>query len=310
MTWSTAIDLGSVTKIVATTAAVMSLGDRGLVELSDPVRRYVPAAPVDATLADLLRHRAGLWEWWPLYLDARERSEVVDAICRLEPRYPPGERHYSDLGFLLLGSVVERVAGTPLDEAVAHLVLEPFGLTATRFARPVGVAAATSRGDWIERRMIDTGTPYPVRGTSTYFAGWREHVLVGEVNDGNAFHGCAGIAGHAGLFSTVPDLLTFGTALLDGGPLRSATVERFTAEGPDAGQALGFRTWRSEVASCVASVFGHPGFPGVVVGVLPRHAAVIVLVLNRLHVAGDPIPTEPAWQRALHAAHHVLHEEV
>jgi CubicO group peptidase (beta-lactamase class C family) len=317
MTWDTALDLGSVTKIVATTTSIMVLVERGAVSLDDPVRHYVPAAQVDASLADLLYHRAGLWEWWPLYVSgAGTHLETIDLICRLPPRYRRGERHYSDLGFMLLGAVIERVSTVPLEAAVTSLVLEPLVLGATRFARPADSVpvAATSRGDWIERRMIDTGAPYPVPVRSDSFAGWRTHVLVGEANDGNAFHGCGGIAGHAGLFATVPDLLSYGRSLLaslaGSGPLQPGTVQKFTSDGSDAGQALGFRTWRSELPGCTARAFGHAGFPGVVLGVMPRHQAVIVLAVNRLHIdGGEPIPTEPAWQKAMHAAHQSLHEQ-
>lgn len=317
MTWDTALDLGSVTKIVATTTALMTLVERGALRLDDPVRRYVSGAPVDASLADLLRHRSGLWEWWPLYVSgASTRPEMIDAVCRLPPRYPLGERHYSDLGFVLLGTVIERVFDRRLDAAVSSLVLEPFDLSMMRFARPPsGVPiAATSRGDWIERRMIDTGTPYPVLVRSDAFAGWRTRVLVGEVNDGNAFHGGGGIAGHAGMFATVPDLLSYGASLLaslgGSGPLQHRTVQQFTSDGPDAGQALGFRTWRSELAHCAAEVFGHPGFPGVVLGMMPRHEAVIVLAMNRLHIdRAEPVPIEPAWQRAVQVVHKILHDE-
>ena len=72
--------------------------------------------------------------------------------------------------------------------------------------------AASSTGDRIERRMIETGDPYPVIGDAGRFSGWRQHVLVGEVNDGNAFHALDSIAGHAGLFSSATDLLRFGDA--------------------------------------------------------------------------------------------------
>lgn len=315
MTWDTALDLGSVTKVVATTTAVMQLVERGAIRLDDPVRRYVSAAPVDVPLADLLLHRAGLWEWWPFYVSSGGQADVIDAACRRAPRYPPGARHYSDLGFLLLGSVVERVGALALDAAVRELVLEPFGLAATRFARPAGdgPVVATSRGDWVERRMIETRSPYPVPVQASSFTGWRAHVLVGEVNDGNAFHGCGGVAGHAGLFGTVPDLLDYGAALLaslaGNGPLQPGTVRRFIADGPDPGQTLGFRSWASTVAGCTTRVVGHPGFPGVVLGIVPDHDAVVVLAVNRLHIdGGEPMPTEFAWQRALHAAHSLLHE--
>jgi CubicO group peptidase (beta-lactamase class C family) len=136
-------------------------------------------------------------------------------------------------------------------------------------------------------------------------------VLVGEVNDGNAFHAWGGTSGHAGLFAPVDDLLTAGTvwlrALDGGGPVGAATVRRFLEPGDDPGQALGFRRWRSAVAGCEVDVFGHTGFPGVAVGIVPAHSAVVVLGTNRLHVDGPPRDTEPMWLAALAAAHTSLH---
>jgi len=105
--------------------------------------------------------------------------------------------------------------------------------------------APTSHGDAIERRMVQTGEPYLVPVDPGTFTGWREHALHGEVNDGNAHHAFAGVAGHAGLFSTARDLVAFGEALLDGGGMWSqTTVERFTREPFDPGQGLGFWTRR------------------------------------------------------------------
>ena len=318
MTAGTALDIGSVTKVLATTSALMALVDDGLLRLSDRVGDVLPAAagrPVaDADVADLLQHRAGLWEWWPIYLTARTPEAALGAAAALPLRHAPRSgRHYSDLGFMVLGAVVSAVAGLPLAEAVERLVLSPYDLTATRFAVPPAgrTVAASSRGDRIEREMVRTGRPYPVTGDPDAFSGWREHVLVGEVNDGNAFHAWAGTSGHAGLFSTVDDLLTAGGAwlasLAGDGPVGTATVRRFLEPGADRGQALGFRRWRSEVDGCAVDVFGHTGFPGLAVGIVPAHTATVVLGTNRLHVDGAPRDTEPMWQTALAAAHHSLH---
>jgi len=163
----------------------------------------------------------------------------------------------------------------------------------------------------LEREMVATGRPYPVSGDVDRFDGWRTHVLVGEVNDGNAFHAWGGVSGHAGLFSTVDDLLTAGRVWLDAlagnGPVSPGTAERFLRPGHDPGQALGFSRWRSAVDGCEADVFGHTGFPGVAVGIVPTHDTTIVLATNRLHVDGPPRSTEQMWQEALAAAHQSLH---
>jgi CubicO group peptidase (beta-lactamase class C family) len=318
LTPGTALDLGSVTKLVGTTSALMALVDRGTLGLEDQVRDLLPAVagtPVSgATVADLLEHRAGLWEWWPLYLTAGGAGEPLDAAVALPLRHPPGSgRHYSDLGFMLLGAVVAAATAAPLAAAVTQLVIEPYELAATRYgAPPAGLdVAASSRGDGIEREMVRTGRPYPVAVDADGFGGWREHVLVGELNDGNAFHAWGGASGHAGLFSTVDDLLTAGqvwlSALAGNGPVRASTLERFLRPGADPGQALGFRRWRSAVDGCEVDVFGHTGFPGMAVGIAPAHDASVVLATNRLHVDGPRRDTEEMWQVALAAAHRSLH---
>jgi CubicO group peptidase (beta-lactamase class C family) len=291
-------DAGSVTKVAGTTAALMSLVDAGEVALDD----HVPTSgTATATVRDLLEHRAGLWEWWPLYLTARG-SGAIDLIHRLELRHSPGTgRHYSDLGLILLGDLVSRVTGRPLTDAVAALALRPFGLTETAYRTPVpgGPVAASSHGDAIERAMIATGEPYPVTGDVAGFHRWRTHDLVGEVNDGNAFHAFGGAAGHAGLFTTAADLLRFARGMLDSlaghGPISAGTARAFTTAGADPVQALGFRRWDT----AAGPVIGHTGFPGVAVGFAPEIDAAVVMITNRLHAPGVPASTDRMWTTVL-----------
>jgi CubicO group peptidase (beta-lactamase class C family) len=203
---------------------------------------------------------------------------------------------------------VARVAATALETAVADLVLRPFGLTETRYAHPVDgdVVIASSAGDAIERAMIETGEPYPVQGSVTDFSGWRSYPLVGEVNDGNAYHAFGGCAGHAGLFTTAGDLVRFGRGMLDSlagrGPVTAPTAREFVAPGADPTQGLGFRVWAGPHGPAV----GHTGFPGVAFALLPDQEAVAVMITNRLHAAGPPPPTEPMWELVRGAAHSLL----
>ncbi len=324
MTWTARTDAGSITKIVATVASLMALVDSGQLDVDDPVARYLPAFGArETTVRDLLEHRAGLWEWWPLYLTGARGEDAIAKAVALPRRYPRGAgRHYSDLGFILLGALVAHVAGEPLADAVRHLALEPFGLRETRYATPVpgGPTIASSDGDAIERAMVDSGVPYPVSGSSRDFPGWRTHVLVGEVNDGNAFHAFDGAAGHAGLFTTAGDLLTFARGMLAScqgdGPVRRETARQFVAAGADPGQALGFRIWRDDPVRVDpaggtadgAVAIGHTGFPGVAFAMLPDRRAAAVMVTNRLHVAGPPRATEPMWRLARDAARTHLDE--
>jgi CubicO group peptidase (beta-lactamase class C family) len=307
LTRATCHDLASVTKAFTTTALV-ALG----VGLAEPVRRYLPDAP-PVSVDDLLLHRAGLWEWWPTYCDATGPDEGARLARRLPPRYPHGSgRRYSDIGFMLLGQVVEVAAGARLRDAMAELVLGPAGMEQTGYGAPVAPeVAASGVGDAIERRMLDTGEPYPVPRSPADFTGWRHHVIAGEVADGNAFHTFAGVSGHAGLFSTVEDLLRLGEALCasaDGdGPWSGLSA--YLAPGPDAGQSRGFRSWSTTVGDCTTTAYGHPGFTGTTLAVLPAHRASVVLAANRLQVRGKPVPNEVLWAPALHAAHQVIHLE-
>ena len=144
------------------------------------------------------------------------------------------------------------------------------------------------------------------------FTGWRHDVIVGEVADGNAFHTFRGVSGHAGLFSTVEDLLRLGTALCHSaagdGPWPAPVLAAYLAAGSDSGQSRGFRSWTTTVGGCATSAYGHPGFTGTTFAVLPEHSASVVLATNRLQVRGVPVPNEMMWASALQAAHTVLHE--
>lgn len=296
-------DAGSVTKIIATTAACLRLVDAGRLSLDDQVQPIIGRTlPAGTTVADLLEHQAGLWEWQPLYLRADDHDQALELIGSLPARYPRRSgRHYSDLGFMLLGAVVEEITGRPLDQACHELVFEPFGLTATSYVRPAPGAsvAASSTGDLIEQTMISTGVPYPVEGRVIDFTGWRRHVLVGEINDGNSYHAFGSVAGHAGVFTTARDLLRFGRGLLDSldgaGPVSAATTARFCTAGDDPGQALGFRIWPTPIGPAI----GHTGFPGIGFAVLPDRDAVAVMITNRLHAEGTPRNLETLWLSAL-----------
>ncbi len=297
-------DLASVTKIAATTAALLSLTDAGVLDPDQPARDWIPGLPAQTRLAHLLTHRAGLAEWWPLYAaGGRDPDSVEAVITGLPLRYPTGTaRHYSDLGFVLLGRVVERAAGEPLAPAVRRLACLPAGMPTAHF-RPGGAGpdlplVATAHGDWYEQRMLATGEPYPVGIDPDSFAYWRSHTLLGEVHDGNAWHALGGVAGHAGLFGTAEDLVAYGRALLSSlagtGPWRPETVRRFFAAGPDPGQGLGFWRWPERGA------VGHAGFTGIRFAVLPGPGRIVVLLTNRVHtVRHELLDISGVWDRIL-----------
>ncbi len=298
MTLGTVFDLASVTKVMATTFGVMLLADRGDLDVHDPVWRYLPdfhgGGKDGITLRHLLTHRAGLEQWVPTFFHASEADAAYAYVRDLPLGWGVGEgRHYSDLGFMLLGRVVERVAGKPLDAFLQDELYGPLGLAHTGFRRPGAVAAgpvaATSHGNPYEHRMVHDSTfGYLIRGDPHSWDGWRRYTLVGEVNDGNAWHAWGGVAGHAGLFSTAGDLSRLLQLLLDRGEgggrryLRPETVDAFLAPVVE-GQALG---WQIPGYASPGS-FTHTGFTGTwVLGVPSQHLAVVLLT-NRQNLGGD-----------------------
>lgn len=303
MTVGTAFDIASVTKVAATTTALLALVSRGSIRFDDPVDRYLPgtACAPGTTLRHLLQHRAGLWEWQPLYL---EDGDPVAALDRIPRRYALDDgRHYSDLGFLLLGRVIQAVTDAPLDAAVRDLVTAPLGLSHTGFGPVAPPVASSALGDAAERRMVTTGEPYPVLSSRRDFP-WRDTEISGVANDGNCFHAFGGVAGHAGLFSTADDLLTLGEALA--APDEHAdlwhpdAVADLFRDGPDQDQATGWRSRSVTVDGREQRMLWHPGFTGCALGIVPAERTAVVLLTNRL-LAAEPATTDALWRAALSA---------
>lgn len=305
MTVETVFDLASVTKVMATTMAIMLLVDRGQVSLNAPIGQYLPRFSAGEreriTLRHLLTHTSGLAQWQPLYYKASTGQEALAAIVDMPLSWRVGEeRHYSDLGFMVLGFLVEEISGLPLDRFMEDEIYRPLGLARTGFDLPVGPFAATSHGNPFEHRMVhDTTFGYRYDGDPESWNGWRRYTLVGEVNDGNAHHAHGGVAGHAGLFSTAGELNRLLRVLLNGGSVpggpgadaendagirlfSSGTVNAFlTASIP--GQALGWQTpsWAP------AGSFSHTGFTGTFVMGVPEQELGVVLLTNRQNFGVD-----------------------
>jgi CubicO group peptidase (beta-lactamase class C family) len=301
MTSATAFDLASVTKVLATTMAVMLLVDRDRVRLDDPVHVYLPefrgARKDSITVRHLLTHSAGLAQWQPIYYSAKTREEAFRTLREMPLGWGVGEgRHYSDLGFMLLGVLVERVGGRPLDRFLAEELYEPLGLVRTGFrwkgcdpGCPPGPFAATSHGNPYEWRMVhDTAFGYRYAGDPKSWDGWRRYTLAGEVNDGNAFHAYGGVAGHAGLYSTAREAQRLLQLLMNGGEIgghryfKEETVATFLAPALP-GQALGWQlpSWAPEGS------FSHTGFTGTFVVGIPSRQRSVVLLTNRQNLGVD-----------------------
>lgn len=287
--WREALfDLASVTKLAVTTTLSMQLVASGELALEAPVATFLPQFPhPQITVEQLLTHTAGLEAWWPLYCTP---GEPIAAICQLPLADDPGTRfNYSDLGVLLAGAVVSSVSGQPLDVAFAERVAAPLGLTARYGPVDPALAAASADSDGYECAMLATSLPHPVPFGPSDFGGWRTGVVRGEVSDGNAAHAFGGVAAHAGLFASIDDLLTLGSALREGFVPRSV-LQRFA--GPSAAnpaQAVGFRR-RTLPGGGV--VLEHPGFTGTYLGFALDEPMVVAAAATRLHGTVGPIPRD------------------
>ena len=195
VTTRTVYDLASLTKVVGLTTALMQLVEEGRVALDTPAVHYVPAFRDSAvTIRQLLTHSSGLPAWKPFFQRAHSR-EAMFALVDSEPlEVPPGTRMaYSDLGAIVLTQVVEHVTGQRLDRYLQAHVLRPLGMRDTRFRPPASWRAR------IAPTEMDTA--------------YRHRLVRGEVHDENAF-AMGGVSGHAGLFSTAPDLAKFAQMML------------------------------------------------------------------------------------------------
>jgi len=234
----------------------------------------------------LLTHSAGI-EWWaPLYREMKGKAAYLDRIVAMDLAYDPGTKSvYSDLGIILLGDILERLGGAPFEKLARERVLLPLAMKDARYRPPV---------ELLPRIAPTENDP------------WRGRVVRGEVHDENAL-ALGGVAPHAGLFATAPDLSHLAQMLLDGGSfggrriVSRATVELFTERAgvPGSSRALGWDTptdasgQRSSTPgqpgySSAGSLFsprsfGHTGFTGTSMWMDPERGLYVVLLTNRVH---------------------------
>jgi len=290
VTDGTIYDLASLTKVVATTAAVMKLVDGGRLDLDAPISRYLPEwsnrpERRSVTVRNLLLHDSGLPAWAPLHNEGRGRADYRANIAGLRLNSTPGERTvYSDLGFILLALVVEEIAGAPLDEFVEQQLFRPLGMSDTGF-NPLGWDI---RGGAADDAVTMLGRIAPTERTGNTADG----VIHGIVHDENA-RGLGGVAGHAGLFSTARDLAIFAQMLLNDGwydgrrYFDPETVDRFTKRfGAQGTRALGWDTPGETISTgdyFSWASFGHTGFTGTSMWIDRERDVFVILLTNRVN---------------------------
>lgn len=317
MSEDTVFDLASLTKVVATTPAVLQLVEAGEISLESPVRAILPEFGDDrVTIRHLLTHTSGLPAWRPLYIDHRGWEAYLRAIGSTPLEREPGTQVvYSDLGFILLGGIVQRVTGLTLPDYCRTAIFEPLGMAETGWLPqlPQARIAATERGN---------ATEYGMAGARAGdFARWRQEILWGEANDGNAYYGLDGVSSHAGLFGTAADLAAYARAWLGGGgPILSRQTVRLATQSLTPGMAdnrgLGWQKPTAErlpakPQSCgellSPAAFGHTGFTGTSLWIDPQLGFFIILLTNRLHpvpkrTGVDLFAIRPAFHNAAAAA--------
>jgi len=272
-------DIASMTKVFATTAAVMKLFDEGKISLDDRAASFIPAlnggAKASITIQHLLSHRAGFPPFKSYFLTCATPDQMLDSVYATDLVARPGDSTiYSDFGFIILGRIVEAVTGTTLDRYVDSVFYSPLGMSST---------------------MYLPGRDQRERAVPTEFDSLYRHRLVaGEVHDENAY-ALGGVAGHAGLFATATDLAVFTQMILNGGTyggvryFRPSTVALF-ADRRDPAQERGLG-WDFVSLSGYSSAgrkfgpksFGHLGFTGTSVWVDPGKKIFIIFLTNRVY---------------------------
>jgi CubicO group peptidase (beta-lactamase class C family) len=293
-TSDTVFDLASLTKVLATTTFVMQQVERGVLGLDDRVGEHVAAwggaDRAHVTLRDLLSHSSGLAAYFPFYRDHAGRAEFERAICRAPLEYQPRTKsNYSDLGFMLLGFILEDEAPLP---ARFEALRQQMALAEDLQFHPPAV--------WLPRTAPTEMDP------------WRGRLLVGEVHDENAA-ALGGAAGHAGLFGTAAAVGQYARHLLqilDGkiGVVQRATLETFISprtDIPGSSRGLGWDTMLPS-SSCgrlmSPRAFGHTGFTGTSLWIDPERGVYTVLLTNRVHPSRGKDDAIRQTRRAVHDA--------
>ncbi|HEY6064561.1 MAG TPA: serine hydrolase [Thermoanaerobaculia bacterium] len=298
MTADTVFDVASLTKPVATATSVMILVERGRIALSDPVAKYIPEFAAGGgdrervTVEHLLTHRAGLPPDDPIEIYTGTPEEIFARKYRLPLESPPGVRfRYSDVGYEVLGELVRRVSGAPLDEFAEREIFRPLGMKDTHFRR---LTASRFLGDRIG--LADPSRPPLARIAPTERRD--DHWLRGEVHDPRAY-ALGGVAGHAGLFSTADDLFRWCRAILAGGRLGSERIlsplgvdamtrPRFSGDSDLRALAFDVSTAYSRNRGDLfpPGSFGHTGFTGTSLWIDPSSRVSVVFLSNRVHPDG------------------------
>lgn len=301
VTDSTLYDLASLTKAIATTTALMMLIDDRQLSLDDPITQHIrdwrgSPAKERVTIRNLLLHNSGLPAYGPLWRELQGRDQYRRRLGSMSLDYEPGTKTvYSDFGIILLGMIIEQVSGKPLDVFLQNRLFGPLGMRDTGFNPLTWPYATLDVIDNMEPRTIPDPILKRVAPTEIDTVFRMRHIR-GQVHDENAF-AIGGVAGHAGLFSSVRDLAIFAQMMLNKGfyggrrYIDPATVDLFTQRAnAGSSRALGWDT--PEGTSSAGSLFskrsfGHTGFTGTSIWIDPERDVFVILLTNRVNPTRD-----------------------
>jgi beta-glucosidase-like glycosyl hydrolase/CubicO group peptidase (beta-lactamase class C family) len=306
VTEKTIYDMASLTKVVVTTTSAMMLAQQKRLDLDAPVERYLPefsaAAKSDPTpswraritVRMLMLHDSGLPAHRDFYKEAKGHDEVLAKVLAEPLVHEPGTQvEYSDLGFILLGEIIERLTGETLEQFAKGHIFAPLGMSDTMYNPPASWRAR------IAPTELDTE--------------FRKRLLRGEVHDENAF-ALGGVSGNAGLFSTARDVAAFAQMLLNGGIyahhrlLARETIQEFTARETvgDSARTLGWDVPTPPNSAAghyfSSSAYGHTGFTGTSLWIDPERDLFVVLLTNRV----NPTRTNEQIRQARPAIHDAI----
>ena len=306
ITQETIFDLASITKVVVTTTLAMMLTEQGSLDLDTPVEAYIPEfqgeGKEQVTVRDLFAHSSGMRSWVPFFREveaawpAEAKAAVIDAICRMPSAYPwRSKTAYSDPAYILLGEIVERISGKPLEILAEEWIFDPLDMVDTQYRPP--------------QSLLHRIAP-------TELDPWRGRVVRGEVHDENCCF-VGGVTGHAGLFGTASDLAIFGQMMANGGVydgrryVNAETIRAWTKPAelvPDSTRAVGWDTAEvppSPLGQGPSMAFWHTGFTGVSLWIDPVRELVAILLTNRIHPTRENqqiYELRPEFHRAVNAA--------
>lgn len=340
VTEQTLYDLASLTKVVVTLPLILLSVQHGKLSLTDSVVTHLPqlgeghggAEKEKIKIIHLLTHSSGLPAWRPFFLKGSGKRDYLRMIAEEQMIYKPGEQVvYSDLGFMLLGFILEEIWQTELSALAKQWVFEPSGMTHTGYlpqSQPVlrdCLIAPAEEGTPFERNMAEQYIWQLEAAEDPRAAGWRaacegfawrQDVIRGQVHDCNAYHGLEGVSGHAGLFSTLTDVARYMRIWTsEDAPVRIDPLLLSFAARAQTGSAVPRRAVGWEASATGGSLdqiahgctggdllsekaFGHTGFTGTSIWSDPLRGATLITLTNRVH----PIvhTAMNAWRRAHH----------